>query len=347
MKKIIYVKSIAIGSGNIVLQSMTNTKTKDVEKTVKQINELFSYGAEIVRVAIKDEKDALALKEITKKALCPIVADIHFDYKLALLAIENGAAKIRINPGNMPSEHLKAIVEKCQAYHIPIRIGVNSGSLSDDIVKEYGVTPIALVNEAKREIERLENLGFTDIIISLKATDIDTFIEANILAYETFNYPLHIGLTEAGTLIKGSVRSTYAITKLLEKGIGDTIRVSLTADPINEIIAGKEILKIFKKAQGIELISCPTCGRTEYDMNNIIKRLEPMIDKINTNLKIAIMGCIVNGIGEGREADLGIAGGKNKAVIFKKGEILKTVSYEEIIPTFMEELNSLIKDEIA
>jgi len=343
MKRIVYVKDIPIGNGNIVIQSMTNTKTSNITDTVKQINELESYGCQIVRVAIKDCNDCNAIKEIKKQINIPIVADIHFDYKLALLSIENGVDKIRINPGNMPNKHLEQIVNACKEKNIPIRVGVNSGSLSQDIVDKYGVTPTALVEEAKREIKRLEDLDFYNIIISLKATDINTFIEANILAKKTFNYPLHIGLTEAGTPIKGSIRSTYAIGKLIEKGIGDTIRVSLTGDVVNEIIACKEILKLYDKYEGITLISCPTCGRCDYNMNALIEKLEPILDKINLKLKVAIMGCIVNGIGEGKDADIGIAGGNKKAVIFSKGKIIKTVDEEHIVDEFLKILDEYRK----
>ncbi len=343
MKKIIKVGNVTIGDGIMVIQSMTNTKTKDVANTVKQILELEKYGCEIVRVAVKDEQDAYAIKDIIKQIHIPLVADIHFDYKLAILAVENGASKIRINPGNMPKENLKAIVEKCKAFNIPIRVGVNSGSLSEDILNQYGPTPKGLLEEAKREIKLLNDLGFDDIIVSLKATNIETFIEANILAHNELPYPLHIGLTESGTLLKGSIRSTYALSKLLDQNIGDTIRVSLTSDPVNEIIAAKELLKIYHKCNGVELISCPLCGRCEYDMTKILEQLEPLLDTINLNIKVAIMGCVVNGIGEGKEADLGIAGGKDKAVIFSKGQMLKTVPYESIIPEFLKELDK-IKD---
>ena len=331
MKKIIYVKNIPIGGDHIVIQSMTNTKTSNTTQTIQQIRELEAAGCEIVRVAIKDENDANAIREIINNINIPLVADIHFDYKLALIAIENGINKIRINPGNMPREHIKEIVEKCNEKHIPIRIGVNSGSLSQDIVDKYGVTAIGMVEEAKREIELLESLNFHNIVLSLKATNIETFIEANILASSYFDYPLHIGLTESGTVLGGNIRSSYAIGTLLKKGIGDTIRVSLTGNPINEIYSAKEILKIFGKYSGPTLISCPTCGRCEYDMESIIKEIEPFLYTINKKITIAIMGCIVNGIGEGKEADIGIAGGKDCAVLFKKGQIIKKIKSSKII----------------
>lgn len=331
MKKIVYVKDIPLGNGNIVIQSMTNTKTSHIDETINQINELIKVGCEIIRVAVKDSKDAEAIKEIKKHITIPIVADIHFDYKLALLSIENGVDKLRINPGNMPKEHIKAIVEKCKEYNIPIRIGVNSGSLSEDIIEKFGVTALGMIEEAKREIKILEDLGFTNIVLSLKATNINTFIEANQIAAKTFEYPLHIGLTESGTTLGGNIRSSYAIGTLLKDNIGDTIRVSLTGNPINEIYSAKEILKMFDKYEGPTLISCPTCGRCEYDMESVIKEIEPFLQTINKKITIAVMGCVVNGIGEGKEADLGIAGGKNNAVLFKKGVIVKKVDQENII----------------
>lgn len=331
MKKIVYVKNIPLGNGKIVIQSMTNTKTSHIDETINQINELIKVGCEIIRVAVKDSKDAEAIKEIKKHITIPIVADIHFDYKLALSAIENGVDKLRINPGNMPKEHIRDIVEKCKEYNIPIRIGVNSGSLSEDIIEKFGVTALGMIEEAKREIKILEDLGFTNIVLSLKATNINTFIEANQIAAKTFEYPLHIGLTESGTTLGGNIRSSYAIGTLLKDNIGDTIRVSLTGNPINEIYSAKEILKMFDKYEGPTLISCPTCGRCEYDMESVIKEIEPFLQTINKKITIAVMGCIVNGIGEGKEADLGIAGGKNNAVLFKKGVIVKKVDQENII----------------
>ena len=338
MKKIVYVDNIPIGNGNIIIQSMTNTKTSDINKTIKQILELESVGCQIIRVAVKDMQDAEAIKHILKHIHIPLVADIHFDYQLALKSIENGVHKIRINPGNMPKEHIQSIVDKCKEKNIPIRIGVNSGSLSQDIIEKFGVTAEGMIEEAKREIKLLEDLNFNNIILSLKATNIDTFIAANKLASSTFDYPLHIGLTESGTILGGNIRSSYAIGTLLKDNIGDTIRVSLTGDPINEIYSAKEILKIFGKYSGPTLISCPTCGRCEYNMEKIVKEIEPFLYTINKELTVAIMGCIVNGIGEGKEADLGIAGGKDCAVLFKKGQIIKKIDESNII----EELKKAI-----
>lgn len=341
MRKIIKVGNLEIGNNHIVIQSMTNTKTSDIEKTVHQIFELEKNGCELIRVAVKDENDANAIKEIKEQIHIPLVADIHFDYKLALLSIENGVDKIRINPGNMPKEHLKEIVDACNHKNIPIRIGVNSGSLSQDIIDTYGVTAEGLVQEAIREVKLIEDLNFTNIVLSLKATDIQTFIEANRRIHNLLDYPLHIGLTESGTKTSGSIRSSYAIGTLINEGIGDTIRVSLTGDPINEIIVAKEILKIFNKYSGATLISCPTCGRTEYNMESILMQLEPIILNFPKPVKIAIMGCVVNGIGEGKECDLGVAGGKNKVVLFKKGEIIKTIDEKDLVNEFLNELNKL------
>ena len=344
MKKIIYVREIPIGGKHVVIQSMTNTKTNDIASTVKQINELIDEGCEIVRVAVKDMDDALAISPIKDQVTCPIVADIHFDYKLALAAIDNGADKIRINPGNMEKDKVEIIVNKCKEHNIPIRIGVNSGSLSPDIIEKYGTSSTALVEEMKREVDFIESLGYTNLILSIKATDIFSFIEANKEINKLYDYPLHIGLTESGTVESGSIRSSYAIGTLLKEGIGDTIRVSLTGNPVNVIKVAKEILKIFNLYKGATLISCPTCGRCEYNMEALITQVEPIISKINIPLKIAIMGCVVNGIGEGKEADLGIAGGKHQAVIFRKGNIVKKVDENDLLEAFKEELNSIIKE---
>ena len=338
MKKLVYVGNIPIGNGKIIIQSMTNTKTSDITKTVEQINELVENGCEIVRIAIKDLEDAQAISKIKQLIKCPLIADIHFDYKLAIESINQGIDKIRINPGNMPVEHLYTIINACKEKNIPIRIGVNSGSLSKDIIEQYGVSAKALVEEMKREIKIIESFDYTNLILSIKATDIQTFIKANRELAKLYDYPIHIGLTESGTELSGSIRSSYALGTLLNENIGDTIRVSLTGNPIKEIKSAKEILKIFNKYNGPTLISCPTC---EYNMEDIISKIEPILDKINKPVKIAIMGCIVNGIGEGKEADLGIAGGKNQAVLFKKGEIVKKVNEENIVYEFTKLLETL------
>ena len=341
MKKIIKIGNLSLGDGHIVIQSMTTTKTSNIDATIAQINRLTDVGCEMVRVAVKDEADALAIKEIKKQISCPIIADIHYDEKLALLSIDAGADKIRINPGNTSLESLKSIIECAKAHHIPIRIGVNSGSLSHEVLEKYGPTAEGMIAEVEKALQLFKSLAFEDIVISLKATDIETFIKANRLLAKKYPYPIHIGLTESGPLLSGAIRSSYAIGTLLKEGIGDTIRVSLTGDPVNEVIAAKEILKMFNLYQGATIISCPTCGRCEYNMEEIINELLPYIYKINKPLKIAIMGCVVNGIGEGKEADLGIAGGKEKGAIFKHGEIIKTVPQNQLVSEFIKLLNEI------
>lgn len=344
--KTVYVRNIPIGENHpIVIQSMTNTKTKDIQATVKQIKELVFAGAQIVRMAIADMEDAEAIKEIKKLVDVPLVADIHFDYRLALKSIENGIDKLRLNPGNIDDkEQIKAIVCACKEKRIPIRIGINGGSLNKQVYEKFGHTALALIESANEHIKILENLGFDDIIISLKDTDIDLTLEANRLASKVFKYPLHIGLTEAGTIYSGTVRSSYVLGTLLKEKIGNTIRVSLTADPIEEIKVVREILKMTGNLSTPTIISCPTCGRTDYDMLNIISQLEPLIQKINKPLKIAIMGCVVNGPGEAKDADIGIAGGKNQVVLFKKGKIIKTIKEKNIINEFMNEINNMINE---
>ncbi len=342
----IYVRDIPIGKNHpIVIQSMTNTKTKDVEATVKQINDLADAGAQIVRMAIADMNDAEAIKEIKQRTNIPLVADIHFDYRLALKAIENGIDKLRLNPGNIKDpEQIKQVVLSCKEKKIPIRIGINGGSLNSEIYEKYGHTPMALVESAREHVNILESLDFYDIVISLKDTDINITLEANRLASKIFNYPLHIGLTEAGTITSGTVRSSYVLGTLLNEEIGNTIRVSLTANPVEEIKVVKEILKMTNNYNCPTIISCPTCGRTDYDMLNIIEQLEPLIEKLNKPLKIAIMGCVVNGPGEAKDADIGIAGGKNQVVLFKKGQIIKNIKEENIVEEFMLEINNLINE---
>lgn len=344
--KTIYVGNIPIGEGHpIVIQSMTNTKTKNIKDTIKQINELTNAGAQIIRMAITDMEDAEAIKEIKKQVSVPLVADIHFDYRLALKAIENGIDKLRLNPGNIKDKkQITEIVLACKNKKIPIRIGINGGSLNSEIYEKYGHTPMALIKSANEHIKILEELNFTDIIISLKDTDLDITLEANRLAHKIFKYPLHIGLTEAGTIHSGTVRSSYVLGTLLKEKIGNTIRVSLTANPIEEIKVAKEILKMTGNYSSPTIISCPTCGRTNYNMLELINKLEPMLSKLNIPLKIAIMGCAVNGPGEAKDADIGIAGGKNQVLLFKKGKIVKTIKEENIIKEFMDEIYLLIKE---
>lgn len=344
--KEIKVGNIIIGGGNkIIIQSMTNTKTKNILDTVKQINNLEKSGCELVRVAVLDETDAYALKEIKKQINIPLVADIHFDYKLALIAIDMGIDKLRINPGNIGSiDKIKMVVEKCKEKNIPIRIGVNSGSLEKEIKETYGSSAVALVKSAERHVKILEDLNFKEIIISLKASNVKTTVEAYRLASKTFSYPLHLGVTEAGTITIGTIKSSVALGILLNEGIGDTIRVSLSSEPIDEIRVAKEILASLNLYQKPDLISCPTCGRTQYNMIPIVNEIEKFLDTLgNVSIKVAIMGCAVNGPGEAMDADLGIAGGVNSALLFKKGVIIKKIPQEDIIEELKKEILLMIK----
>lgn len=344
--KIVKVGNLFIGGGNkIVIQSMTNTKTKDILETVNQIKRLEQQGCNLVRVAILDKTDAYALKEIKKAINIPLVADIHFDYRLALLSLDMGIDKLRINPGNIGSlDKIKMVVEKCKEKNIPIRIGVNAGSLEKDIKELYGSTAIALVKSAERHVKILEDLNFTEIIISIKASNVKTTVEAYRLASKTFEYPLHIGVTEAGTIIGGTVKSSVALGILLNEGIGDTIRISLSSDPVDEIKVAKEILASLNLYQKPELISCPTCGRTQYDMLPITKEIEQFLNTLgNISLKVAIMGCAVNGPGEAMDADIGIAGGVNSALLFKKGIIIKKIAHKNIVEELKKEILLMIE----
>lgn len=319
------------GNNKVYIQSMTNTQTYDVEATVAQIRRLEDAGCEIVRVAVLNKRDAAALGEIKKQIKIPLVADIHFDYKLAIEAVNQGVDKIRINPGNIGSiDKVKAVVDACKSKNIPIRIGVNSGSMMDGM----DPTPENMVKAAKFHVDILESLGFYDIVLSLKATNIETMIEAYRLASTTFPYPLHLGVTEAGTAFGGSIKSAMALGILLYEGIGNTIRVSLTDTPEIEIRAAKEILNnLGLRDNTPNLISCPTCGRIQYDMIQIAKDIEAYLDKVNKKVTVAIMGCKVNGPGEAKHADIGVAGGKGEAVIFKKGEIVTKVKESEVYAT--------------
>lgn len=341
----VMVGDVQIGSGApIVIQSMTNSDTKDIEGTLQQIRMLYNAGCQVIRCAVPDMESSEAIKEIVKGSPIPVVADIHFDYKLAIKSIENGVSALRINPGNIGSEdRIKAVVEKAKERNIPIRIGVNSGSLEKDILEKYkSPTAEALVESALRHIKILEKLNFYDIVISIKSSNVSTMIDSYRLMSSKCDYPLHLGVTESGTLIKGTIKSSIGIGTLLAEGIGDTIRVSLTSDPVEEIKVGKEILKAlgFRKG-GIEFISCPTCGRTSIDLIGIAKEVEKRIEGINKDIKIAVMGCIVNGPGEAREADIGIAGGKGEGIIFKKGKIIKKVKEENLVEELMKEIESL------
>lgn len=342
----IKVGNVEIGGENeVIIQSMCNTKTKDVVSTVNQILDLEKVGCQIIRVACLDEEDARVIKDIKKKIHIPIVADIHFDYKIALAAIEAGVDKIRINPGNIGSEDkTKAVVEACKAKNIPIRIGVNGGSLEKDLLEKYGKPCAeAMVESAKKHIDILEKLDFYDTCISLKASNLDLCIEAYEKAAEMFDYPLHLGITEAGTAFSGTIKSSIGLGVLLREGIGNTLRVSLSDDPVQEVKVAKEILKdcgLYKNSP--TLVSCPTCGRTAYDMIPIAKEMESFLQTLESNITVAIMGCAVNGPGEAREADIGIAGGQNEAVLFKKGQVIRKIPQERIVEELKSEIMKMI-----
>ena len=333
------------GQDKVVIQSMCNTKTKDIESTVAQILQLEKAGCEIIRVACLDIEDAKSIKEIKEKIHIPIVADIHFDYKIALEAIKSGVDKIRINPGNIGNEEkVKKVVDACKEKQIPIRIGVNAGSLEKDLLEKYGKpTAKAMVESAKRHVDILERLNFYDIAISLKASNLDLCIEAYEEAANTFDYPLHLGITEAGTEFSGTIKSSIGLGVMLREGIGDTIRVSLSDDPIKEIKVAKEILKdcnLYNSSP--TLVACPTCGRTQIDLIPIAKEVEAFLQTIKSDITVAVMGCAVNGPGEAREADIGIAGGIKEGLLFKKGQIIKKVKQDEIVEVLKEEIMKMI-----
>ncbi len=341
------VGSVPVGGDSpISVQTMTNTDTSDIEKTVEQIHELENCGCDIIRVAIPDQKSARALFEIKNRVSIPIIADIHFDYKLAVTAIEYGKADgIRINPGNIGRpDKIEIIVNKAKKYGIPIRIGINSGSLEKDLLKKYGQPNAeALVESAIKHIKMFELLNFKNIKVSLKSSDVITTIKAYKMLSEKVDYPLHLGITEAGTKYSGIIKSAIGIGTLLYEGIGDTIRVSLTDHPKEEIKAGVEILRALGlKKKGVEIISCPTCGRCKIDLIGIANEIQKKTSTIDQSLKVAVMGCIVNGPGEAREADIGAAGGNGVGVIFKKGKIIKKVKEDKIIEELMKEINQLL-----
>lgn len=344
----INVGGIQIGGQNkVIIQSMTNTKTKDIDSTVKQILDLEKAGCEIIRVACLDIEDAKAIKDIKEKIHIPIVADIHFDYKIAICAIESGVDKVRINPGNIGGkEKVKAVVDKCKEYNVPIRIGVNAGSLEKDLLEKYGGKPTAkaMVESAKRHVKILEDLDFYDIAISLKASNLDLCIESYEEAAKEFNYPLHLGITEAGTAFSGTIKSSIGLGILLREGIGDTIRVSLSDNPIEEIKVVKEILKDCNLYNNVPtLVSCPTCGRTQIDLIPMAKEVEDFLQTINSNITVAVMGCAVNGPGEASNADIGIAGGIKEGLLFKKGKIIRKIPQENIVKELKEEILKMIE----
>lgn len=339
--KVIQIGDRKIGGGNpVAIQSMTNTKTEDVAATVAQIHALEEAGCDIIRCAVPTMQAAESLKEIHKQIHIPLVADIHFDYRLALAAIENGADKIRINPGNIGGmDRVRQVIAACQSKQIPIRIGVNSGSLEKDLLAKYGApTAEALVESAMRHVKMLEDCDFTDIVISMKSSTVSTMIDAYRLAAQQCAYPLHLGVTEAGTAHMGLIKSAIGIGALLHDGIGATIRVSLTDDPIQEITAAKDILKCMGLRGGPELVACPTCGRTRIDLVQTAKEVEAALANVDKDIKVAVMGCVVNGPGEAREADIGIAGGDGCAVLFKKGEVLRKIPESEIVTELMKEI---------
>ncbi len=334
------IGSVAIGGDHpILVQSMTNTKTSDVDATVSQIHRLEAAGCELVRVSVPDQASADALPDIIRRIHIPIAADIHFDYRLALAAIAAGVDKLRINPGNIGSrERVAEVVKAAKGRGVPIRIGVNAGSLEKDILEKYhGATPEALAESAMNHVRILEELDFTDIVISVKGSDVTLTVAAYERLAELCAYPMHIGVTEAGTVYGGSIRSAVGIGIMLHKGIGDTIRVSLTGDPVDEICCAKEILEALKLRRfGFNLISCPTCARTNIDIQSIAEKLLEMRDKIPPHLTIAVMGCVVNGPGEARDADFGITGGNGEGLIFKKGEVVKKVPEEQLLGALIE-----------
>ena len=331
-----------IGGGHpILIQSMTNTKTEDVAATAAQIRELEAAGCDIIRCAVPHREAAAALKEIKKQISIPLVADIHFDYRLAIAAMENGADKIRINPGNIGSEdRVRAVVETAKERNIPIRVGVNSGSLEKDLVEKYhGVTAEGLVESALAQVARIEDMGYDNLVISIKSSDVRMCARAHELIAEKTDHPLHVGITEAGTLYSGNIKSAVGLGIILYQGIGDTIRVSLTGAPLEEVKSAKRILKTLGlRKGGVEVVSCPTCGRTQIDLIGLANQVETLVQDIPLDIKVAVMGCVVNGPGEAKEADIGIAGGKGVGLLIKKGEIVKKVPEAELLSCLREEL---------
>ena len=340
--KVIDIGGVKIGGKYpIAIQSMTNTKTEDVQATVEQILKLEAAGCEIIRCTVPTMEAAEALREIKKQIHIPLVADIHFDYRLAIAAIENGADKIRINPGNIGSEdRVKAVVDKAKEYGVPIRVGVNSGSLEKPLLEKYGgVTAEAIVESALDKVHMIENMGYDNLVVSIKSSDVLMCVRAHELIAKECPYPLHVGITESGTVYSGNVKSSVGLGIILHEGIGNTIRVSLTGDPVEEIRTAKLILKTLGlRKGGIEVVSCPTCGRTKIDLIGLANEVEKMAADIPLDIKVAVMGCAVNGPGEAREADIGIAGGIGEGLLIKKGEVIRKVKEEELLDTLRQEL---------
>ena len=341
--KVVSIGDRKIGGGNpILIQSMTNTKTEDVEATVAQILELEAAGCDIIRCAVPTMEAAEALSQIKKQIHIPLVADIHFDYRLAIAAIENGADKIRINPGNIGSEdRVRAVVEKAKEYEIPIRVGVNSGSLEKNLLEKYGgVTAEGIVESALDKVHMIENMGYDNLVVSIKSSDVMMCVKAHELIATQTVHPLHVGITEAGTLISGNIKSAIGLGLILNQGIGDTIRVSLTGSPLEEVKSAKLILRTLGlRTGGIEVVSCPTCGRTQIDLIGLANKVETMVSGYDLDIKVAVMGCVVNGPGEAKEADIGIAGGKGEGIIIKHGQVYKKVPENELLPALKYELD--------
>lgn len=349
MTKIIKYGEVVVGGDSLItVQSMTNTKTHDVDSTVRQIHQLEKNGCDIIRVAVPDEKSAEALKEIKSNVNIPVIADIHFDYKLALRSVESGADGIRINPGNIGSEEkVKKIVYACREKNVPIRVGVNSGSVKKEYINKFkGVNEDSLVESALDQIRQIEKFQYDNIVVSIKSSNVVQNYKSNLKLSKLINYPIHLGVTESGTYENGIIKSSMGIGSLLMQGIGDTIRVSLTADPVEEVRVGRKMLQYLNlRPYGPNIISCPTCGRTEINIEKLSRELENRIIKenIKTDITIAVMGCVVNGPGEAKEADIGIAGGKGEAVLFKKGKLIKKIGEDNIVDSIIEEIKKSCK----
>lgn len=349
--KVVQIGKRQIGGGNpILIQSMCNTKTEDVKATVEQILALEHAGCDIIRVAVPTMEAAAALTEIKRQIHIPLVADIHFDYRLAIAAIECGADKIRINPGNIGSrERIQAVVDKAKEYGVPIRVGVNSGSLEKPLVEKYGgVTAEGLVESALDKVALIEQMGYDNLVISIKSSDVMMCVKAHELIAKKTHYPLHVGITEAGTVIAGNIKSAVGLGLILSQGIGDTIRVSLTGSPLEEIKSAKLILKTLGlRRGGVEVVSCPTCGRTQIDLIGLANQVETLVQGYPLDIKVAVMGCVVNGPGEAKEADLGVAGGIGEGLLIRKGEIVKKLPESELLPALKEELDRMVEEKKA
>ena len=349
--KVVQIGKRQIGGGNpILIQSMCNTKTEDVKATVEQILALEHAGCDIIRVAVPTMEAAAALTEIKRQIHIPLVADIHFDYRLAIAAIECGADKIRINPGNIGSrERIQAVVDKAKEYGVPIRVGVNSGSLEKPLVEKYGgVTAEGLVESALDKVALIEQMGYDNLVISIKSSDVMMCVKVHELIAKKTHYPLHVGITEAGTVIAGNIKSAVGLGLILSQGIGDTIRVSLTGSPLEEIKSAKLVLKTLGlRRGGVEVVSCPTCGRTQIDLIGLANQVETLVQGYPLDIKVAVMGCVVNGPGEAKEADLGVAGGIGEGLLIRKGEIVKKLPESELLPALKAELDRMVEDKKA